>query len=187
MRESDNFNSMCRSDCSICTHPLVVEIHEAKKDGKTLAEIVEIIQSKSVIPISVSSLSRHFAKTKEIISAEVVKQKYEMLKQETTKVLTYQVWTDKILERTFNRIWDNFEGLNIDISDLERLAKLRILLKEGDSSVGEGITDVFDKAAKKFGINMDQGKLFETEPKDPIKNYVDSESSPLPCTQGQGG
>lgn len=174
----------CQKNCTICNHPLHEEIDEMKKAGKTLREIVDVVSTKSDIKTNVASLSRHFAKKREFVSAEVQRLEIENLKREATDILTYQKWTNKLLDRTFTRIWEHFDNMNIDISDLERLAKLRVLLKEGDSTVGDNIIDVFDQAAKKYNINVDQGLLFETEPKSPIKNAVDVEVSPLPCTQG---
>lgn len=175
---------ICQQNCSICKHPLLEEINEMKKAGKTLRDIVTFIDDKSDTKITNASLSRHYAKKREIVSAEVNKMEIENLKREATDILTYQKWTNKLLDRTFTRIWEHFDNMNIDISDLERLAKLRVLLKEGDSSIGDNIIDVFDQAAKKYNINVDQGLLFQTEPKNPIKNAIDVEISPLPCNQG---
>jgi hypothetical protein len=187
LRNTVMLETKCQKGCKTCNHPLIVEIYEMKKAGKTLDYIAEKVNEKSEYKISKASLSRHFSKNKELVIGEAYRQQMEILQKEATDVLTYQKWTNKLLERTFQRIWKQFDNMNIDISDLERLSKLRVVLAQGDTSAGDGIVGVFDKAAERFGINFNQGNLFETEPKDPLKNAIDVEaSSPRPCNQGRG-
>lgn len=173
----------CRKDCTICNHPLVEEINKLKETQKiTYIKLVEHINNKSEIKITSGSLCRHFSKMKKLVTAEVEKQRlhnYEGLQEKATTTLTYQFWTDKMLTRVFKRIWKDFDNMQFDISDLERLAKLRVMLKAGDVGAGQSIVDIFDKAAKKYNIDFDDNQLslLDVEPKDIKKNAYEVQVS----------
>lgn len=171
---SNVFNlKTCPANCSICKHPLKEEIHKMRGAGEEFKTIIKFVEEKGKKPITGASLSRHFSKYREIVKAEVQRQEITELQKEATEILSYQKWTNKMMERAFQKIWKRFDSMVLDISDLERLAKLRILLKEGDSEAGEGITDIFEKAAKKYNIQLDQPDLFVTEPSNPINKAID--------------
>jgi hypothetical protein len=173
VQEKLNIQSDCRADCSICNHPLLQEIHKLKEQGLPYNQIEIKINAQSNQKITRTSVGRHFANWKKVVQIEMMKKGNNLAEIEADKIITCQKWTDQLLIRTFRKIWDNFDTMQLDISDLERLAKLRILLKDGDSSAGDGITTILERAANKYNIKFGQNTLFQTEEKNPFKNSIE--------------
>lgn len=167
---------LCDARCKICKHENVTEINADLLRNTSFKEILEKYSNKGTL-FSKASVCRHSAKLKK--RYPLVKEYIK--KERAEKALSYEQWTDSLLGRAFKKISDQFDTMVLDISDLERLAKLKILLKNGDDSVGDNILEIFKKAQDKYDIVYDdKNSLFHTEPSHPLSRAIDvTETKPV--------
>lgn len=161
-QELQNFKKICSSRCAICNSGLLVEIHKMKQDGLRLQAIVDLVLKEHGATISTASLSRHFqgyAKFK-------LKMATEIIQNDTINEITAQSVhlkkTVELLDLAYDKLIVMFKSdtYNIDISDLEKLAKIRYQVLAGDNLDENGLTAIFQKATNKYGLNLQQGVLF---------------------------
>lgn len=153
---------ICNSRCAVCTSPHMPYIHDLRKSGLEYQAIIDKLKSEHNAIFSKSSLSRHFSnyasKTMEI-SAQIINNdlvsdatSQSVHVQETTKLIGYAY--KQLLSRAASNMY------SFEISDLEKLIKIRYQLLTGGSDGDKDILALFQKATDKFGVNLQQGILF---------------------------
>lgn len=154
------------SRCTICQSSHIKEIHDLKKAGHTHIDIAKLIKEKFGEILSPSSLCRHFQsyqKQKAELSARIIK---DDLIEEATKQSVHTQNIVKLIDNAFKDIqsrWDS-GNLRLDISDLEKLIKLRYQVLAGQDTNESDILAIFQKASNKYGLNLQQGVLFKPSP-----------------------
>ena len=155
---------ICDTRCKICHGEHLKTIHDLKRAGKRYDDIGKIMKAKFNFHISNSSLSRHFQKYNKrqaIISAEIIND--ELIEGATkqaahTKKIVSLI--DTYLEQIKNLVANGL--MKFDIADLERLIKMRYqVLNETDTDEND-IIAMFQKATDKYGVNLQQGVLFNS-------------------------
>lgn len=153
---------VCDKRCRICNSIYLQEIHSLKNSGKKLQEIMDVMQKKRGFSVSRSSLCRHFqnyAKHKRNISAQIIK---DDLIDEATKQAVHTKKIVELIDMAFNEIKLRLDSgaLRLDISDLEKLMKLRYQVLSGQDTDEKDLFAIFQKASNKYGLNLQQGVLF---------------------------
>lgn len=163
--------------CRVCNHPDLERIHSLKKEGKQLKEIVEIYKNHPDGNFSISSLSRHFRHHYDEVAAEIEERKFKLLSKDANTIQTCQKWTDQFLTEAFEAIYENWDYIKrqITFNELVTLAKLRLLLKEGDTSPADSIVTIFNRAAQKYGVEVAQMTLFDNQKSSPFRKVVEVE------------
>lgn len=165
IEEKKNYSVMeeriCNSRCAICNSGHLEEIHELKKNGYNFAEIVDEM-SKQGVSISTASLSRHFQKFNDFqLNASMKIIKDNTLNEITAKSVHLKR-TVELLDLAYDNLLNRFQNNNykIDVSDLEKLAKIRYQVLNGENPDDKNLLAVFQKASNKYGLNLNQGVLF---------------------------
>ncbi|MCK5062101.1 hypothetical protein KAR28_06175 [Candidatus Parcubacteria bacterium] len=153
----------CDVRCKICNSEHLKALHNLKKSGRTLDEIVEISYKDLKFEISKSSLSRHFNNYRQqqnLVSAQIINN--DMI-EEATKQAAHTKKTVILIDGAFKHLMGKLERgeLRFDIQDLERLMKLRYQIMSGQDTDEKDILAIFQKATDKYGLNMQQGVLFK--------------------------
>jgi len=160
--ELQNFKKICSSRCTICSSEILELIHKWKKEKNTHLQIVE--KSKTLgHKVSDSSLSRHFSKFREFkanMATQIIK---EGTIQEITLQSVHIQRTVKILDMVYDKIEKGLQSntMRVDISDLEKLTKMRYQILNGDESNDKELMAIFQKASNKYGLDVSQGVLFK--------------------------
>jgi len=162
--ELNDFKKICSSRCSICRSGILKEIHDFKKNGLKLAEIVTRVKENFNIELSTASLSRHFQSYyayKTELATKIIKN--DTL-QEVTAQAVHLKKTVELLDIAYSKLLARFKAntYNIDISDLEKLAKIRYQILNGDNLDSADVAAIFQKASNKYGLNLQQGVLFKS-------------------------
>ena len=153
---------ICDSRCRICSSDFMKEIHDLRKAGKNYEQIKDIMKTKD-FEISSPSLSRHFQnyqKQKDIISAQIIN---DDLIDEATQQSAHTKQLVSLINKAFKIIEARLEtgGMQFDISDLDKLLKLRYQVLSGQDADESDVLAIFQKASDKFGLNINQGVLFK--------------------------
>ena len=156
---------ICDVRCKICNSPYLKAIHELRKAGNHYPVIVEIIKKKYNFNISTASLSRHFQKYqrhKNIIAAKVIN---DDLIDEATSQAVHTKKLVELIDEAFNTIKAKIKAgtLFLDVSDLEKLMKLRYQVMNGENTDENDVMAIFQKASNKYGLNLQQGVLFKSD------------------------
>ena len=154
---------VCDKRCRICNSDYLKTIHDLKKAGNIFDDIVKIMSEKYNFNISKSSLSRHFQnyeRHKKIISARIIN---DDLIDEATKQSVHTKKLVELIDKAFEHLKLRIEAntLNFDVSDLEKLMKLRYQILSGQDTNENDILAIFQKATDKYGLNLQQGVLFK--------------------------
>lgn len=158
-----NFKKICNSRCNICRSGILKEIHEWHKDGAHLQTIVDKAAAMNV-QISTASLSRHFRS----YTAYKTEMAVQIIKDETLEEITTQSVhlkkTVELLDLAYDILLTKFRAntYRLDVSDLEKLAKIRYQVLNGENLDNNDIMAIFQKATDKYGVNLQQGVLFKT-------------------------
>jgi len=156
---------ICDARCSICNSGYLPEIHKLRKNGKTFDEIVIACSEQFGYSVSPASLCRHFknyADYKRNVATKIIKN--ETLEEITSQSVHLQK-TVQLLDLAYDKILNamNTNSYKIDISDLEKLAKIRYQILQGDNLDNKDVLAVFQKATDKYGLQMnEQAVLFKT-------------------------
>ena len=155
---------ICNSRCKICSSPYLKEIHDLKKAVNHLNEIVKIIHDKFNVDISTASLSRHFKNYqnhKNLLSAKIINN--DLIEEATSQAIHTKKLV-RLIDRAFKMIEEKIKSgmLFLDVSDLEKLMKLRYQVLSGQDTDENDILAIFQKASNKYGLNLQQGVLFDT-------------------------
>jgi len=155
----------CNAQCMICNSDHLIDIHKLRKAGKTFVEIVTACKTNYNLSISTSGLSRHFKnyqKQKDLIAAKIINGD---IIEEATKQATHTKRLVKMIDDAFDILSLKFKNraYNVDISDLEKLMKLRYQVLGGQDADDKDVMAIFQKASSKYGLNLQQGILFGKE------------------------
>jgi len=160
---TEKIEPICQKNCRVCKSDHIKEIHNLRNSRLGFREIVDIIKKKYDYDLSASGLCRHFQnydKRRQIISAEIMD---KGLVEESTEQARH---TKKIIG-LIDTALEHIEKHNVrfDVSDLEKLFKIRHQILKGDDSGEKNLLVIFNNAMSKYGVNTDQGVLFN-RPKD---------------------
>ncbi|HDZ86018.1 MAG TPA: hypothetical protein ENH35_05770 [Candidatus Moranbacteria bacterium] len=164
-KNDENVSPICQKNCRVCSSGFVKEIHDMIKAGRKYLEICDYLKEKHNFSISHSSISRHiknYKKHVQLISTEIMNTEIieEATKQSehTTKVIT-------LIDIALGQLKANADAgnLQVDISDLEKLMKLRYQILSGDAGEDGELMAIFQKSIDKYGVNMNQGVLFKSK------------------------
>lgn len=155
---------ICNSRCKICSSEHLKAIHNLRKAGNNFDDIVKIVHDKYGDEISSASLSRHFKnyqRQKNLISAQQIQGD---LIEEATSQAAHTKQLVILIERAFKMIAGRLDAgtLVFDISDLEKLMKLRYQVMNGENTDENDILAIFQKASNKYGLDLQQGVLFNS-------------------------
>lgn len=164
-----NIKRICKSNrCLICQSPHVLEIHELKRSGLQQIKILEIINQKYGVEYSAASLSRHFSNlydrqmemSAQIINADLISEATAK-SYHTQKVIS-------LLQMAFAQLEKRAQNgsLVFDLSDLEKLMKMKYQTLTGNDEVDKDILAIFQKATDKYGVSFQQATLFNQPPKE---------------------
>lgn len=162
--ELKNFTKICNSRCSICHSSILPEVHKWKKQGLKLLEIVERAADEYNVKLSTAALCRHF-KSYDKFKLEMAT---EIIKNDTIAEITAQSVhikkTVELLDIAFEKVKAKLiaGSLGVDISDLEKLTKMRYQILNGENADDTNIAAIFQKASDEYGLNLQQGVLFKT-------------------------
>lgn len=154
---------LCDVRCKICNSDYIKQVHDLKKAGHTLEKVAEIVGKDFGLEISRSSLSRHLAKwqeRKDLISAKIMN---DDLVAEATNQAAHTKQIVTLIDKVYKLVKARLDSgmLRVDISDLEKLMKLRYQVLAGQPTDENDIMAIFQKATDKYGVNLSQGVLFK--------------------------
>jgi len=158
-----DFKKICSSRCSICNSGILKEIHDWRKSGADYNRIRERAKDEFNVEISPSGLSRHF-KSYVAFKVDLATQ---LIKEDTLEEITSQAVhlrkTVELLDIVYEKIKAQLKAntYKVDISDLEKLAKMRYQILNGDNLDEKDLMAVFQKASNDYGLNLEQGVLFK--------------------------
>ena len=147
---------ICNSRCSICNSDHVREIHDLKKSGKQLNEIVEEIEKSQSFKISIASLSRHFSKYRErqqIMAAQILEG--DLVEGATKQAIhTQEIVT--LIDAAISQIKQKIASGNINfgVDDLDKLMKMRYQVLKGETDDTGDLMKVFNRAQTIFNQNQ---------------------------------
>lgn len=174
--EKLKIDRVCDERCAICHSPFILEIHELKNRGVRQIDIIDEMKAKHNFAISPASLSRHFsnyfARQLEITS-KVINQS---LINEATAQSVHLQKTIALIDLAFESLEKRMRLYSFvpDVSDLEKLMKLRYQVLTGNDEIDKDIMAVFQKATDKYGVSLNQGVLFSV-PRADVKRGEPSE------------
>jgi hypothetical protein len=153
---------ICNSRCKICASEYSTEIYSLLKSGIQQIKIIDIMKEKHSFSISSASLSRHVGNLTDRqveISSQLIN--HEMIGEAAAKSIHTQK-TIELLELAFNDIIARVRSgcLKCDISDLERLLKMKYQILTGNDEIDKDILAIFQRATDKYGVNLQQGVMF---------------------------
>lgn len=153
---------ICDARCRICHSEHLEAIHNLKKAGHTFLQIADIMRTEHKFEISKSSLSRHFQNYQHrqaVISAKMINGE---LIEDATKQAAHTRAVVELIDIALQKIRARMNAgtINLDVSDLERLIKLRYQVLTGKDEADKDIMAIFQKATDKYGVSLNQGVLF---------------------------
>ena len=163
MQELFDFKKICSSRCNICNSGVLKEIHDFRADGKKLERIVELVKENHDVDVSMSSLSRHFktyTNYKTELATQVIK---EGMLEEVTLQSVHIQRTVELLDLAYDKIKARIDAgtMKLDISDLEKLLKMRYQVLNGENTDEKGMMAIFQKASNEYNLDLQQGVLFK--------------------------
>lgn len=150
--------------CKICNSDYLKEIHDLRKAGHRFSDMVKILKKKFNYDIGQSSLCRHFQKYqahKNLISAKIINGE---IIEEATKQSAHTKHLIDLIDEAFRILKARVTAGNIriDISDLDKLIKMRYQIMSGQDMDENDVLAIFQKATDKYGLNIQQGVLFKS-------------------------
>lgn len=146
---------ICQRTCRICSSGFIEEIHDLRKSGRQLDDIVEIIKKNHGYVLSSPSLSRHFKNYREfktVIANEKMKEtaieEASEQARHTKKIISL---IDKALDQLETRA--NAGLYNFDIGEAEKLFNIRHKILAGDTSGKSDLVALFQKMETEFGLS----------------------------------
>jgi hypothetical protein len=160
--EDLDIKKICKAKCIVCQSPHLLEIHELKRGGIQQQKIIEIITQRHGITYSASSISRHFSNlydrqmemSCQIINADLISEATAKSYHTQKVIALLQYAFDQIEKRVQNGT------LFFDVSDLEKLMKMKYQTLTGNDEVDKDILAIFQKATDKYGVSFQQATLF---------------------------
>jgi hypothetical protein len=161
---------ICKNGCSICKSEHAPEIHAMRKAGLQFNAIINSINERYGVLFSISSMSRHFSNLLDRqmeLSAQIINA--DLISEATAKSIHTQ-HTIELLDIAFNSLITRAKMNNLvfDISDLEKLLKMRYQILTGNDDLDKDIMAIFQKATDKYGVNLQQGILFSSSKKEMV-------------------
>lgn len=161
--ELQDFKKICSSRCSICNSGVLKEVHELRKNGTQYDRIVELVQTEHNIILSPASLSRHFKSYlafKTEMSTKIIKN--DVL-EEITSQSVHLKKTAELLDLAYDSLLARLKSKTyvVDVADLEKLAKLRYQVLNGENPEDNDLVAIFQKASNEYGLDIQQGVLFK--------------------------
>lgn len=158
-----DFKKICSKKCTICSSDYLKEIHDLKKRGMKHTEIVSHFFSTYKIKLSESSLCRHFQnynKMKVEMSTKIIK---EDTISEITAQSVHLKKTVELLDLAYDQLLEKIRArvYRIEISDLEKLTKMRYQILNGEDLDDKNVMAIFQKASNEYGLDLNQGILFK--------------------------
>ena len=162
-KELLDFKKICHTRCTICSSGILKEVHDWRKNGAHYDRIVERAREEHGVDLSASSLCRHFKS----YTAFKVDMATQIIKNDAIEEITSQSVhikkTVELLDIAYDKILARLKSntYQLDISDLEKLAKMRYQILNGENPNDSDLTAIFQKASDEYGLNVQQGVLFK--------------------------
>ncbi len=157
--ETSEIKPICQKNCRVCNSDYLKEIHSLRKNGRHFFEIVDYMKKTYDYDLSTSGLCRHFKNYnhhRQVVAAEILEKD---LIEESTEIARHTTAIIDLIDKALSQIKER--GVRFDISDLEKLFKIRHQILAGDAS-GEGeLVALFQRAVDKHGVDVNQGILFK--------------------------
>lgn len=162
----DTPDRTCDVRCTICNSKYLKEIHDLRNAGHNFDDIVKTVHENLHSEISKSALSRHFKNyqtqqnllTAKIMNGELIEQ--------ATKQAVHSKKLVGLIDSAFLMISEKIKAgtLFLDVSDLDKLIKLRYQIMNGEGGDESDVMAIFQRASNKYGLNLEQGVLFKKTP-----------------------
>lgn len=138
----------CDSRCSICSSPLLEEIHQMYKAGVEYREIVLECEKRGT-QHSIASLSRHFAKYKEYLNVLVATRMNSQLLADVDAIARHRTYGIALADKVYDLL--NQGGFKPTVDDFVKLAKLvhKDLLPSNNEDDSD-LIGIFKRAQEKF-------------------------------------
>jgi len=156
-----NFKKICSSRCTICSSGILKEIHDWRKNGAHYARICERAKDEFGVSVSEASLCRHFKgfiTYKTNLATQIIKN--DVL-EEVTSQAVHMKRTVELLDLAYDQLLLKFKSntYKIEVSDLEKLAKMRYQIMNGEQLDENNIKAIFQRATNEYGLDIQQGVL----------------------------
>ncbi len=160
MNEKTRFEGY-KSTCKLCNSKHLEKAHKLKREGKTLEQIKNILNEKGE-NLSLAGVGRHFQHVQEVVH-QTAEEIQKIVEHESTDIATHRKWTNEILEKVYVQLRDSLDSgtMQLSIQDFAKLLQLRHLVMEGDTSAGNDIIKLFEKAQQKYDFKDNQPQLFD--------------------------
>jgi len=154
--ECEAISPICQKNCKVCSSDFTQEIHLMRKNGRKLSEIVAWLKSKYNFEISEASLSRHFTNYKQhlqLVSAKIMQGE---IIETATKQAEHTEQVVSLIDTAIKQLKKRAEvgNLTFDVSDLEKLMKLRYQVLTGENKDETDILKIFQEAKVIFNQNQ---------------------------------
>ncbi|MCK5018165.1 MAG: hypothetical protein KAS32_14005 [Candidatus Peribacteraceae bacterium] len=161
--KTDEISPICQKNCRVCSSGFIQEIHNMIKVGRQYREICDVLKEKHDFDISHSSISRHiknYRKHVQLISSQMVNSE---IVEEATKQAEHTKKIVSLIDKVLVDLQEKIDAglLSVDISDLDKLMKMRYQILSGDQGDEDEIMAIFQKSMDKYGVNQNQGVLFK--------------------------
>lgn len=159
--ENENLSSLCDRRCRVCNSDFVAEIHSMKKAGQELSEICSSLKLEKDFDISTASLSRHFKKYRErqqLMAAQILEGD---LIEGATKQAAHTKEIVSLIDIAIDQLKKSAVAgsLHFDVSDLDKLMKMRYQILTGEMDEDTDILKILQKA--KVIFNQNQLRIFD--------------------------
>ena len=156
---TEKIEQICQKNCRVCNSEHLKEIHTLRDAGRQYQEIADCIKKKYDYDLSPSGLCRHFKNYNErrrVVAAEIMSND---LVEESTEQARHTKQIVALIDRALDHIKNH--AIRFDISDLEKLFKIRHQILGGDNSSEGDLVALFQTAIDKHGVDVNQGILFK--------------------------
>ena len=157
--ETPEIETICQKNCRVCSSDYLKEIHALRESGQNFSEIVDYIKKKYRYDLSRAGLCRHFKNYSEhrrIIAARIMDKD---LVEESTEQARHTKKIIGLIDTALVHIENH--NMKFDISDLEKLFKIRHQILGGKNSSEDDLIAIFQTAIDKHGVDVNQGILWK--------------------------
>ena len=157
--KNEKVKPICQKNCRVCNSGHIEEIHSLLDSKTHYSKIIEIFKKKYNYELSPAGLSRHFANYRNrrvLLAAEIMD---KTIVEESTEVARHTKQIITLIDKALVCIEAN--TIKFDVSDLEKLFKIRHQILAGSTSSEDDLVALFQNAADKHGVNVNQGILWK--------------------------
>ncbi len=157
--KTSEIKPICQKNCRVCNSGHIEEIHSLRDSKTHYRKIIEIFKKKYNYELSPAGLSRHFANYRNrrvLLAAEIMD---KQIVEESTEVARHTTQIISLIDKAL--ICIEAGTVKFDVSDLEKLFKIRHQILAGDAGGEDSLVAVFQNAIDKYGVNVNQGILFK--------------------------